>query len=307
MNRVAHSSCPSALVATLVLGLVVAPAFGQQLPIADPAQLAFEEERWADAITEYREILEEYPEDRLGWLRIAQAERELGRHEAALETLDRALANSAPEAMVHVERARNLIRLGRTEEAMFELDEADHLDLRARVLLEEADDFDPVREDSRFQSIYRNVRARVLPCEGLAAAADFDFWLGRWEVRGADGTLLGHNTITREEGGCVVREQWDGNPGSSGTSLSFYLPSRGQWRQVWIGSGGTHIDMTGGLVDGEMRMEGTIEYVEPERVVAFRAVWSLGAGGRVRQRMEQFDLVSQNWQLWFDGFYRPLD
>jgi len=56
-----------------------------------------------------------------------------------------------------------------------------------------------------------------------------------------------------------------------------------------------------------MQMEGTIEYVEPERVVAFRAVWSRGAGGRVRQRMEQFDLVSQNWQLWFDGFYRPLD
>lgn len=283
------------------------PVLAQELPIADPAQLAFEEGRWADAISEYHEILDEYPEDRLSWLRIAQAERELGRYDAALATLERALANSAPEAMVHVERARNLLGLGRVEDAVYELEAADHLELRARVLLEEAADFDPLRGDPRFERIYRNVRARVFPCEGIEAAAAFDFWLGRWEVRGADGTLLGHNTVTRDQGGCVVREEWDGNPGSSGMSMSFYLPSRGQWRQVWIGSGGTHIDMTGGLVDGEMQMEGTIEYVEPERVVAFRATWSLGAGGRVRQRMEEFDLVSQNWRLWFDGFYRRID
>jgi hypothetical protein len=174
-------------------------------------------------------------------------------------------------------------------------------------LLEEGEEFDVLREDRRFDRIVDNVRRRVLPCTSLAEAAEFDFWLGRWEVRGPDGTLLGHSTVTREEGGCVVREQWDGNPGSTGSSMSFYLPSRGQWRQVWIGSGGTHIDMTGGLVDGEMRLEGTIEYVEPEQVVAFRATWTTGAGGRVRQRMEQFSLGTQSWELWFDGIYRRIE
>jgi hypothetical protein len=279
----------------------------QETPVADPAQLAFEQGRWEDAIREYREILAEYPEDRLSWLRIAQAERELGRYETALATLERALANDAPEAMVYVERARNFVGLDRPDDAIGALETADHLELRARALLEDAADFDSFRDDPRFQRIYRSVRSRVLPCEGIPEAAQFDFWLGRWEVRGPDGTLLGHSTVSREEGGCMVHEQWDGNPGSTGASMSFYLPSRGQWRQVWVGSGGTHIDMTGGLVDGEMHMEGTIEYFEPEQVVAFRANWTMGSGGRVRQRMEQFDLGTQSWELWFDGFYRPVD
>jgi hypothetical protein len=209
--------------------------------------------------------------------------------------------------MVYVERARNLVGMGRLDAAVAELETADHLELRARVLLEEESDFDPLRDDPRFDRIYQSVRSRVLPCESIPEAAQFDFWLGRWEVRGPDGTLLGHSTVTREEGGCAVREQWDGNPGSTGTSLSFYLPSRGEWRQVWVGSGGTHIDMTGGPEDGAMRFEGTVEYFDPEQVIAFRASWTVGSGGRVRQRMEQFDLGTNSWELWFDGFYRPID
>jgi hypothetical protein len=275
--------------------------------VGEPAQIAFEESRWEDSILEFREILAESPEDRLSWLRIAQAERELGRHEQALTSLERAAGNLAPEAMVHFERARNLAALGRREEALTELEAADHSELRARQLLEEAPDLDSLRDESRFQSVYRSVRRRVYPCEGMPEAAQFDFWLGHWEVRGPDGTLLGESRVSRDEGGCVVREQWQSNAGGSGSSMSVYLPSRGQWRQVWVGAGGNHFDLQGGFVDGEMRMEGTIEYFEPENVIAFRSVWSVGAGGVVRQRMEQFDLVGQSWDLWFDGFYRRID
>ena len=287
------------------LGAVTAQA--QDGPLAEPAQLAFEDERWEDAIREYREILEAFPEDRLSWLRIAQAERELGRYEDALATLDLALENQAPEAMIYLERARNLLRLGRERDALVELETADHLEIRARALLEQDPDFDSLRGNRRFERVYENVRARVFPCEVIAEASQFDFWLGRWEVRGADGTLLGYNTVTRDDGGCVIRENWEGNPGQTGSSMTFYLPSRSQWRHVWIGSGGTHIDMTGKLVDGEMRLEGTIEYLNEEQVLAFRATWTVGASGLVRQRMEQFNLVGNGWDPWFDGIYRRVD
>jgi tetratricopeptide (TPR) repeat protein len=291
--------------------LVLCVWFGQALAqdgiVAEPAQLAFEEGRWTDAIREYREILAEYPEDRVSWLRIAQAERELGRYETALATLERAMLNEAPEAMVHVERARNLLGLGRPDEALIELETADHVELRAPQLLAEAEDFDAIRQDPRFERIYRNVSARVHPCESSPEASEFDFWLGEWEVRGSDGRLLGHDSITRADGGCSIHERWVGNAGSTGSSILFYLPSRSQWRQVWVGSGGTHIDMTGSLTDGEMQLEGTIEYLDQDQVIAFRGTWSVGAGGRVRQRMEQFDLVSQSWELWFDGFFRKVD
>jgi hypothetical protein len=275
--------------------------------VADPAELAFEQGRWEEAISEYREILAAYPEDRLSLLRIAQAQRELRRHDEALATLEQARTANAPEAMIDFERARNLAALGRLNDAFAALDAADHGGLRALGLVEEARELDPLRGQSRFERVHRNVRSRVYPCEGLEEAADFDFWIGRWEVRSPDGTPIGKNTITKRDGGCSIEEHWEGAGGASGTSLSFFLPSRGEWRQVWTGSGGTLFDMTGKLVDGVMRMEGQIEYVDTRNVVAFRGSWTPSADGRVRQRLEEFDLGAQAWVVWFDGFYRRLD
>jgi hypothetical protein len=276
-------------------------------PVADPAELAFEQARWEDAIGEYREILAAYPEDRLSLLRIAQAQRELKRHDEALATLETARTANAPEAMIDFERARNLALLGRDDDALAALDAADHSGLRALMLVENAPEFSSYRERSRFQRVYRNIRARVYPCEGVPEANGFDFWLGRWEVRMPDGTLIGTNNITKRDGGCSIQERWEGAGGSTGTSVSFYLPSREEWRQVWTGSGGTLFDITGTAGNGSMHMEGTIEYVETNRVVAFRGTWTEGADGRVRQRLEEFDLAAQTWVVWFDGFYRRLD
>jgi tetratricopeptide (TPR) repeat protein len=292
---------------TVYLALFAVAAAAQDAPIADPASLAFEQGRWEDVIAEYRAILAASPEDRLSWLRIAQAERELGRHREALATLEQARLASAPEAMVDLERARNWLALGDMKEAIDALETADHVGLRALALLEEAPDFEPLRADSRFQQIYRNVRNRVYPCESMPAAREFDFWLGRWEVRMPNGTLIGYDSIQKRDGGCAIHEEWAGSGGSSGTSMLFYLPSREQWRQIWVGSGATMIDMAGSLIDGEMRMEGTIEYADQNLVLAFRGTWTTAADGRVRQRMEEFDIATQSWRLWFDGIFRRVE
>ncbi len=76
---------------------------------------------------------------------------------------------------------------------------------------------------------------------------------------------------------------------------------------MWTGSSGTLFDITGKAGNGSMHLEGQIEYVETNRVVAFRGTWTEGPDGRVRQRLEEFDLVAQTWVVWFDGFYRRLD
>jgi hypothetical protein len=298
-----------ALLAALLALAGAARAQDEQAPVvvADPAELAFEEGRWDDAIAEYREILAAYPEDRLSLLRIAQAQRELKRHDEALATLESARTANAPEAMIDLERARNFALMGRDDEALAALDSADHSGIRALALVETAPEFAEYRSLSRFQRVHRNIRARVYPCEGVEAASGFDFWLGRWEVRMPDGTLIGTNTITKRDGGCSIQERWEGAGGSTGTSVSFYLPSREEWRQVWTGSGGTLFDITGKAENGSMHMEGTIEYVETNRVVAFRGTWTEGVDGRVRQRLEEFDLAAQTWVVWFDGFYRRLE
>jgi hypothetical protein len=131
--------------------------------------------------------------------------------------------------------------------------------------------------------------------------------VGRWEVRGSDGSLVGTDTITKADGGCSIQERYETASGSSGTSVSFFLPSRGEWRQIWTGSGGTMFDITGKLVDGTMKLAGQLEYIDSKQVVAFRGTWTQNADGRVRQRLEEFDLGAQTWVVWFDGFYRRLD
>ena len=79
-------------IAALLVFAGMAHAQDDQAPaaIADPAELAFEQGRWEEAIAEYREILAAYPEDRLSFLRIAQAQRELKRHDEALTHLKHA-------------------------------------------------------------------------------------------------------------------------------------------------------------------------------------------------------------------------
>jgi hypothetical protein len=289
----------------MVTAVIGAHALAQPGPVVDAPTRAFELGRWEQAIEGYREVVAGVPTDGIAWLRIAQAQRELGHHAEALETLAQALDWGAPPAMVDLERARNLAATGDRDAALGALEAADHNELRALELLEDAREFSALRESATFQRVLRSVRTRVFPCESLGAAHAFDFWLGRWSVRVDDGTLVGHSTVARGGGGCTITEDWRGAGGSMGTGMTFFVPSKDQWRQVWIGSSGALIDMSGGLVDGVMRMVGTIEYVSPANVVAFRGSWTPLPDGQVHQRLEEFDLVGQAWRIWFEGYYQP--
>ena len=36
----------------------------------------------------------------------------------------------------------------------------------------------------------------------------FDFWIGEWKVTNADGSIAGYNSIVKEEGNCLLKENW---------------------------------------------------------------------------------------------------
>ena len=89
------------------------------------------------------------------------------------------------------------------------------------------------------------------PCEGAAFRA-FDFWLGTWQVHKPDGKLAGHNTITREYGGCVLHEHYTTEHGYSGESLNIYDATRKVWHQSWVDNTGLLPTLEGGIRDGAM-------------------------------------------------------
>ena len=59
-------------------------------------------------------------------------------------------------------------------------------------------------------------QAPSFPCEEDARFAEFDFWVGSWDVHVADGSLAGENEITRAERGCVLIERWRSARGGTG-------------------------------------------------------------------------------------------
>jgi hypothetical protein len=140
-------------------------------------------------------------------------------------------------------------------------------------------------------------------CDGLEHRADFDFWVGEWNVYGPDGQFAGTNSIRKSQGGCLIEEHWSGAGGSTGFSMNYYDPLQESWRQVWM-SAGAYIDYTGGLNDdGAMVLEGEIFYQQRSDRFPFRGVWTPNDDGSVTQHFTQYDPDADTWNDWFIGRY----
>lgn len=139
------------------------------------------------------------------------------------------------------------------------------------------------------------------PCSDTLHSA-FDFWIGEWEVRLEDGSLVGHNTIRKRADDCNLAEDWRGTRGSTGQSLNFVDPVDGRWHQLWVGSGGLVLRLEGGPREGGMRMEGRGR----DTTRLHRISWTPLDDGRVRQHWEVSQDQGESWSDVFDGFYTPL-
>ncbi len=141
-------------------------------------------------------------------------------------------------------------------------------------------------------------------CQNVDRFNDFDFWIGDWQVTDTNtGKLAGHNTIIKVAQNCLIQESWVGVAGSGGKSMNYFNPMTGKWRQVWIGSSGYLIDIEGGLVDGDMVLEGTISTFTNHQKFPFKGTWKNLGEGKVQQIFHQFDPKNKKWVLWFDGTY----
>ncbi len=141
------------------------------------------------------------------------------------------------------------------------------------------------------------------PCETDARFAEFDFWVGTWDVHDAEGNFAGTNTITREQSGCVLIENWSGVQGGTGMSINYLDKVDDEWVQVWHAASGYQIDIRGGLTDDGMLLTGTIHYINNGTTAPFRGLWTELPDGRVRQFFEQSADGGETWATWFEGFY----
>ncbi|MDH3405238.1 MAG: DUF1579 domain-containing protein [Acidobacteriota bacterium] len=139
------------------------------------------------------------------------------------------------------------------------------------------------------------------PCGG-AEYRQFDFWIGAWDVAGADGTPQGTNRIEPILGGCVLRESWAGAGGSEGHSFNLFDRQTGRWHQTWVDNSGLLLVIEGGLdEDGAMVLSGTGK-TRAGAALFHRITWTPLADGRVRQHW-QTSTDGEAWSDAFLGFY----
>ena len=148
-----------------------------------------------------------------------------------------------------------------------------------------------------------HAQAPTFPCENDDKFAEFDFWVGDWEVHVANGKLAGENEIIRAERGCLLIESWKSATGGTGMSINYVDKITDEWVQVWNDASGSQINIRGGLTDEGMLLVGTIHYVANGQTLPFRGLWTPLEDGRVRQFFEQSTDDSESWTPWFEGFY----
>jgi hypothetical protein len=138
------------------------------------------------------------------------------------------------------------------------------------------------------------------PCDA-PENSEFDFWLGSWDVS-AHGRIVGHNDVARIQDGCTVTEDYRAVDGPyAGRSFNWWDPVASRWHQVWVDSGGTRLQLTGGLQDGSMVLAG--ERVRDGKLISDRITWTPNPDGTVRQHWEVSEDGGLSWGTLFDGLY----
>lgn len=133
----------------------------------------------------------------------------------------------------------------------------------------------------------------------------FDFWIGVWDVTAAgQAQPSAVNSISREHGGCVLREDYTTKGGYTGMSMSFFDGAQKKWHQTWMGADGSALFIAGGLNDqGEMVLSNSNTPYYREGMPINRITWTPNKDGSVRQHWQASQDGGKTWSTVFDGLY----
>ena len=131
----------------------------------------------------------------------------------------------------------------------------------------------------------------------------FDFWIGDWEVTDTEGKVVGTNSISKAQDSCVLVEDWKSSNGTfTGGSTSFFNKLSGEWEQLWIDNGGSHLHLKGNRTADQMILVSDEIPREDKEAYRNRIIWTLNQDGSVRQLWEV--LVGEEVEtVVFDGLY----
>jgi len=282
-----------------------------ELSLNDQANQYYQDQNWSASATSYQKIVDANPENQLAGYRLANSLIELRKVDEAAKMLEKIKDSSVLPASAIAYQFAQIAKLqGDTEKVWSLLNSAVDQGYSNEATFSEAPIWKDIRDQDQFSSLSKRVSKNAHPCVHDPRYAEFDFWLGSWSVYGnteKTGPLYGNNTISKEQDGCLVSENWVGASGTTGTSMNYYDGTKEKWVQHWVSFGGVTINIEGGLDDDSMKLVGKIFYLNSQapQIRDFRASWTPLENGVVRQFFEESVDQGKTWYTWFEGFYFP--
>ena len=275
----------------------------QPVPSMEEAQELFRQQKWEDAARVLSQIVREDAENVQAWFQLGYSLHVSGDLEGAIAAHRRVVDLTEAGDRLH---ALGLYNLGCAYALEGKKDEAFEALMRAAASgfsrgenlrhVAQDSDLDSLRDDPRFAAFVASMRFHGRD----EALRRFDFWIGSWDVYNREGRLVGHNTIEAIEGGLALMERWRSVRGFGGSSMNYYDPVGGVWKQVWI-DGQSVLEASGRWEDGAMRFAGERK-MRDGQVRRHRMVFTPMEGDRVRQRIEE-SADGEEWVVVFDGLY----
>jgi hypothetical protein len=153
------------------------------------------------------------------------------------------------------------------------------------------------------QSVAAAEPAKSAACTALPYQ-QFDFWVGDWDAFevGKPDIPVARNRVTRILGGCVLLEIYEGTSGVTGQSFSLYDATRNVWHQSWVTNRGDLLVIEGGILAGDMVLNGSDRTNDGKRRLV-RGTWKSVEGGVQETAVRSTD-GGKTWNPWFDLVFR---
>ena len=277
------------------------PGSGVKQETRTAANDAYQKENWAEAIKYFGEIIKLEPKNPGAHYRQGISYLKVNNNSDALRVLQVAYTLS-PNSVYALALARAHARLNDKPKVYEVLESTTKMGGLQASQLETEPDFKDLLADAQFKDVVRKSDLAANPCKARPESRQFDFWIGEWAPKNAQGVVVGTSSIQLILNSCVIFENWN-TPISSGKSFSNYSTSDGKWHQTWVDDKGTLTYYTGGLVDGKMVLDSE-RAVNGKKTIA-RMTFSKLENGDVRQHGESSTDEGKTWTTTFDFIYVP--
>jgi len=266
------------------------------------AEALFAAKDYVGAASAYQALTRTHPQQPRYWTRLGTSLQMAGRADDAVAAYRKAIGiTTAPIAMYNL--AAVFAKRGQKDSAFYWLDQlVSNASYSNDKAVSADEDFASLRSDPRFEPLLERMRAVLRPCLTRAESRRFDFWVGEWEVKNAQGQPAGLSSVQRLLEGCALYENWTDLQGGGGKSLNSYNTDVKQWQQFWTDQYGRVTEYRESeWVDGSLRF--TAKQIMPQGPALLHMTFTPVNPDVVRQFGEMSVDGGKSWTPTFDLYY----